>query len=261
MEDEKDENKEKEKEKEIEIGFEFLKLFFNIELINIHVNFGTDLLIKDILELKTSEEVYDKLLKFDLSINGLTMNNKLLFKSLLDTFEKNDKIKELNLSKLITYFQNALYNNKTFVKLMNENKKDIIDLFEKLNIYKHLQSNITLFLKELQNDQYIHLADGLNFEELEISFLFPIFGIGFNAKVVLKGLNEVIKKEVFEKIKVNEKEQELLDKIIEDNELNILKKFREDYKLKENEYSNEKLIKILRKKNYDFPKSFNALFK
>ena len=54
----------------------------------------------------------------------------------------------------------------------------------------------------------------------------------------------------------NEKEEK-----IDDNEMKILKKFREEFALDEKDFSNDHLIKVLRKYEYNTAKSFNSLFK
>lgn len=115
-------------------------------------------------------------------------------------------------------------------------------------------------MNDFKDFKHLKLADCLNFEDFEFYFLIGGLEKGLYFKFNLPSLNEVLKKEIFDKLKIDEKEKEIEDKIIEENELIMIQKFRKDYNLDEKDYSNENLIKTLRKYNYNFVDSFSSLF-
>ena len=131
---------------------------------------------------------------------------------------------------------------------------------EKFELFKQIKSSVTFLLNSFKGFKHLKLADCLNFEDFEFYILIAGLEKGLYFKFCLPSLNEVLKKEIFEKIKIDEKEKEIEDKIIEENELIIIQKFRKDYNLDEKDYSNENLIKTLRKYNYNFVDSFSSLF-
>ncbi len=75
--------------------------------------------------------------------------------------------------------------------------------------------------------------------------------------------NKIFKKSktVIEKKKVKkmENKEEKGDDIIKDDEFDIIDKFRKEFNLSEQDYSNLHLAKILRKYNYNFSFSFTDL--
>ena len=230
------------------------------ELLDININFCTDVLIKDILESKEAKELYEKLLKFNMIIKGLTLNNKLLIKSLLNQLEKRLKIKDSTLPRIFFYLENSLHNKKTLFYLLKSKQSYIINSPEKFELFKQIKSSVTFLLNSFKGFKHLKLADCLNFEDFEFYILIAGLEKGLYFKFCLPSLNEVLKKEIFDKLKIDEKEKEIEDKIIEENELIIIQKFRKDYNLDEKDYSNENLIKTLRKYNYNFVDSFSSLF-
>ena len=126
----------------------------------------------------------------------------------------------------------------------------------------------------------------------------PALKIGFKFNINLNHLNQVLKEEIFDKIenkeikeedkkeikiekkkenknkikskskttieekktKKSEKKEIKGQEIIKDDELDKIKEFRDTFELREEEYSNSVLIKILRKHNYNFENSFASLF-
>ena len=254
---------------------EMLKNFLNInELFDININFKTDLLIKDILEKKNTKEIIEKFFKMKLIIKGITINSKLLIQSGLYELEKNNKIKFLKeqyFSEIFTYIKIALNNKITTLYLNEEDVNQILNIKEIEDIIKLIK----LIQNELKSKKtaYNTLLNFINFEDFIFFVVIPKFKIGFKIKVILNTFNEVIKQMYEVKKKENEEKKEKTvdddfviinnekEEKIDDNEMKILKKFREEFALDEKDFSNEHLIKVLRKYEYNTAKSFNSLFK
>ena len=67
-----------------EMSSNLVKNFFNFnDLLNININFKTDLSIKNILEIKSSKEIFNIFFKLKMIIKGLTLNSKLWLKTLI----------------------------------------------------------------------------------------------------------------------------------------------------------------------------------
>ena len=72
------------KEDEEDKVVEMVKNFLNIkDLVNININFITDLIIKDLFGKKSTKEIIEKFFKMKLIIKGISINIKLLIKSLV----------------------------------------------------------------------------------------------------------------------------------------------------------------------------------
>lgn len=185
---------------------EMVKNLLNIKkLLDININFCTDVLIKDILESKEAKELYEKLLKFNMIIKGLTLNNKLWIKSLLNQLEKSLKIKDSTLPRIFFYLENSLHNKKTLFYFLKSIQDEIIILLEKFELFKQIKSSVTFLLNSFKGFKHLKLADCLNFEDFEFYILIAGLEKGLYFKFCLPSLNEVLKKEIFEKIKIDEK--------------------------------------------------------
>ena len=69
------------------------KNFLNInDLLDININFKTDLLIQDIFEAKSYKEIFDIFFKFKCIIKGLSLNCKLWLKSIIYHIVEQDKL-------------------------------------------------------------------------------------------------------------------------------------------------------------------------
>ena len=250
------------KEDEEDKVVEMIKNFLNIkDLVNININFITDLKIKDLFGKKSTKEIIEKFFKMKLIIKGISINIKLLIKSLLDEFIDNNQITKLKepIVSFIKYFKIALNNKITTLYFNNNDINQIINMKDMENIIKKIQSSIKS--EKIKNEN-----SAIDFENFDIFFVIPKFKIGFIIKIYLNSFNEVINNIIEEGKKQNEedKEIELKEKIkdikINNKEKKILENFKEEFNLNWINFSDELLIEKLRKNNYNTAQAFSALF-
>ena len=295
------------------------KNFLNInDLLDININFKTDLLIQDIFEAKSYKEIFDIFFKFKCIIKGLSLNCKLWLKSIIYQIVEQDKLIIFNeenqiMKKLYKYLIMSL-NNRISPIYLNKNHLDGIYKLFKLeedkfkSFQKELKSEINFFenfknnyKKEVNNNDK-DLFKAIDFENILIYFVIPSWKIGFEINLNFPSLNQVIKEEIDKNIldkKDEEKEAKIEEKkeakteekkekrnkifkksktviekkkvkkienkeekgedIIKEDEFDIIDKFRKEFNLSEQDYSNLHLAKILRKYNYNFSFSFTDL--
>jgi len=269
----------KSKEENDYIYLEMVQNFLNIkDLLNVNINFMTELLIKDILEKKSKEEIIGKFFQMKLIIKGISINLKFLMQSLLSRLENINKIKfteDSFLSKQFHFFKIALNNKVTYMQINKHHVDDITKLNETENIIKIGQ--LKLKTSKIVDKELLNYLD---FEDFIIFWVFPKIKIGLKIRVMLNTFNEVVnqifedveecKKNANDGFKAKKKEKnENKENVpikkkkggkIDDNEMKILKKFREEFNLDEKEFTNEHLIEVLRKNQYDIQRSFSYLF-
>ena len=191
--------------------FEILKYIFGTdEMGKLKISFKTDLKIKDILESEKVDTVFNKLTNCHFLLSGLSNNGKTAIINLLMnlnilayTFQKdknwqnpfNDILiplilmlswKELDLP-LAKDFLNNIF--ATINYNYNDNLMKFYNRFRQLiNSFFTLES----FKKNL-------FLENLNYEELNLTFILHYLKIGFDIKIKLNGINELIEEKVFKK--------------------------------------------------------------
>ena len=191
--------------------FDLLKYIFGTdEMGKLKISFKTDLKIKDILESEKLDTVFDKLTNCHFLLSGLSNNGKTAIINLLMnlnilayTFQKdknwqnpfNDILiplilmlswKELDLP-LAKDFLNNIF--ATINYNYNDNLMKFYNRFRQLiNSFFTLES----FKKNL-------FLENINYEELNLTFILHYLKIGFDIKIKLNGINELIEEKVFKK--------------------------------------------------------------
>ena len=190
---------------------EVLKYIFGTdEMGKLKISFKTDLKIKDILESEKVDTVFNKLTNCHFLLSGLSNNGKTAIINLLMnlnilayTFQKdknwqnpfNDILiplilmlswKELDLP-LAKDFLNNIF--ATINYNYNDNLMKFYNRFRQLiNSFFTLES----FKKNL-------FLENINYEELNLTFILHYLKIGFDIKIKLNGINELIEEKVFKK--------------------------------------------------------------
>ena len=191
--------------------FDLLKYIFGTdEMGKLKISFKTDLKIKDILESEKVDTVFNKLTNCHFLLSGLSNNGKTAIINLLMnlnilayTFQKdknwqnpfNDILiplilmlswKELDLP-LAKDFLNNIF--ATINYNYNDNLMKFYNRFRQLiNSFFTLES----FKKNL-------FLENINYEELNLTFILHYLKIGFDIKIKLNGINELIEEKVFKK--------------------------------------------------------------
>ena len=187
--------------------FEDLKYIFGTdEMGKLKISFKTDLKIKDILESEKLDTVFDKLTNCHFLLSGLSNNGKTAIINLLMNLnflfqkDKNWQIpfsatlgplilmlswKELDLP-LTTPFLN-------FARIIKFDYND--NLMKFYNEFRQL-INSFFTLESFKKNLFL---ENLNYEELNLTFILHYLKIGFDIKIKLNGINELIEEKVFKK--------------------------------------------------------------
>ena len=189
------------------------------EMENFKLTFQTDLKIKDILEIENFEVFFDKLTNCQFLLNGLSNNGKtFLIHSLINLnflFSINEKNKNINkpicemltlLILMLSWSDFSLPNAKAFfnsiLKIIKDNYKD-----EVLKLYNMFRQTIISFFnisnpfwKDFDINKMTYF-ENIDFEELCLAFSLCYLNIGFDMKIRLSGINELIEDKIINKIK------------------------------------------------------------
>ena len=209
----------KKNEKKITMNFNFplvenilniFKYLFGIEEIgNLKIAFKTELTVKDILEIENIDIFYDKLTNCHFILNGLPNNGKTALINLLNflaysfTKDKNGESpfngilipliiilswRELNLPNAKLFFQDL------FDKIKANYSDNLIKFY---NVFRGMIASF--FTLDNSDNNKKEIRENIDYEEFYLAFVFYCFNIGFEIKIKLNGVNELIKKKIIKK--------------------------------------------------------------
>ena len=177
------------------IPIELLNSFIK-ELANIKLMFKTDLDVKDILELKEFNDLYDKLLECHFILKGITINFKLFLLNVLD-MEISKNQNNNNLTEILFLLKIILSLKDSYLPdpkgIFNDLKTEVNKLFEKSQLEEFVQSTkigIKEFLKNLKSIQSI---ENIKLEEITIVLPMIDLEIGLFLKLKSKTFEQYIK--------------------------------------------------------------------
>ena len=196
-----------------EMSSNLVKNFFNFnDLLNININFKTDLSIKNILEIKSSKEIFNIFFKLKMIIKGLTLNSKLWLKTLIQEmvnhYKLDNLIEELKMKQFYNYLIVALNNRITQLCLEERLLNDIYEN-TKFNDDKFMQMKNKLKekLNFCENINELKILNAIDFENILIYIIIPGWKIGFKIELNFDSLNEVLKEQFLYKKKLEEKKE------------------------------------------------------
>ena len=188
----------------------FFKYFFGFEEMgNLKIAFKTELTVKDILEIEKIDIFYDKLTNCHFVLNGLPNNGKTALINLLNFLAysfKKDKNGESPINGILkgliimlSWRELNLPNAKEFFKGLFERIK--ANYNDKLiKFYKVFRGMIaSFFTLDNSDNNKKEIRENIDYEEFYLAFVFCCFNIGFEIKVKLNGVNELIKKKIIKK--------------------------------------------------------------
>ena len=199
---------------EDKIVFSFLKYFFGTEeQKNVKLIFNSELQIKDIFDIDNFEDFYNKIIICQLILNGLTNNGKLLLINLINYLNSKLEYEKKETAKLVL-LQLTLYMSwreftlpapsDFFCQILNIMKTSINNIND---IYLKLKQFVSYFFDKsnpfwnIFKEKNLEILEKINFEE--ISIIIPLYqlNIGYNIKLRLKGIVDLIEEKVIKNLK------------------------------------------------------------
>jgi hypothetical protein len=197
--DEKEEKDEEQKQKEK--GFEYLNKIASNLLKNMKLKFKTDLQIKDLFELKTFSDLFNKATKCHFILKGISIEFKLFLLSIIDTILIKNENEDL---------EQLLYGLKIFLSLRETFIPDPEELLQKLyeiinkelNEKNELDKQIELIpmmiknffdIKNNSNDEETELIKMIDWDNLSINLEINGIDFGVDIKLKIKEFNETMK--------------------------------------------------------------------
>ena len=196
-----------------EMSSNLVKNFFNFnDFLNININFKTDLSIKNILEIKSSKEIFNIFFKLKMIIKGLTLNSKLWLKTLIQEmvnyYKLDNLIEELKVKQFYNYLIVALNNRITQLGL---EERLLNDIYENTKFnddkFMQMQSELKEILNFCENINELKILNAIDFENILIYIIIPGWKIGFKIELNFDSLNEVLKEQFLYKKKLEEKKE------------------------------------------------------
>ena len=260
---------------EINSSKEIFNIFFKLKIIIKGLTLNFKLWLKSILnEIIEYKQIINNLKEKHLNFNQLYRYLNVAFNNRMTTYY----FKENNIEEI---YKSIKFDDQALKQIQSD-----------------LKSKFDSFIKSKATNNDIKVLKAVDFENILMFIVVPALKIGFKFNINLNHLNQVLKEEIFDKIenkeikeedkkeikiekkkenknkikskskttieekktKKSEKKEIKGQEIIKDDELDKIKEFRDTFELREEEYSNSVLIKILRKHNYNFENSFASLF-
>lgn len=199
---------------EDKIVFSFLKYFFGTEeQKNVKLIFNSELQIKDIFDIDNFEDFYNKIIICQLILNGLTNNGKLLLINLINylnsklEYEKKEtaKLVLLHLTLYMSWREFTLPAPSEFfcqiLNIMNTSINNINDIYLKLKQFVSYFFDKSNPFWNIFKEKNLEILEKINFEE--ISIIIPLYqlNIGYNIKLRLKGIFDLIEEKVIKNLK------------------------------------------------------------
>ena len=176
---------------------EYLKILVKL-LQNVRLIFKTDLQIKELFELKNFNDFFNKVIKCNLILKGITLEFKLFLMNLIDFYVMNNKTKNINLTKLLLGLKLCLSLRESIIpepKTFFNEFKEILnkELNQKQELDKLILSIPLILLNEIKskqiNEELFKLLDVNNFS---LICQFNNLNVGFCLKASIKDFSEVI---------------------------------------------------------------------
>lgn len=192
-------------------NFELLKSIFGTdEMGKLKISFKTDLKIKDILESEKVDTVFNKLTNCHFLLSGLSNNGKTAIINLLMnlnilayTFQKDKNWQNPFNSILIPLILMLSWKefdlpvakdifNDIFARIKSNCNDNLIRFYNWFRLLISSFFTLESFKKNL-------FLENINYEELNLTFILHYLKIGFDIKIKLNGINELIEEKVFNK--------------------------------------------------------------
>ena len=183
----------KENKEELEYFKILVKLLQNVRLI-----FKTDLQIKELFELKNFNDFFNKVIKCNLILKGITLEFKLFLMNLIDYYVMSNKTKNIKLTEILLGLKICLSLRESIIpepKTFFNEFKEILnkELNQKQELDKLILSIPMMLLKEIKSKQKIEeLFKLLDVNNFSLICQFNNLNVGFCLKASIKDFSEVI---------------------------------------------------------------------
>ena len=184
---------------------EVVKAIYGInQLKNMNMVFKTDLTIKDLFEIKLFSDFFDKLSKFHLIIQGITIEFKLFLLNMLEFFYANTKNDDLYkiINQLKVYFswrESFVLEGEIMIRSVY---KILNDVFNKNNdldkLVEGIQKLLIYVINMFLDDKVKKLIEIIDFDNFSVILPLYMFDVLFLIKTNIKGLNETMKNTIIQ---------------------------------------------------------------